>query len=97
MKIKYNGNGRGIGIYTPNSGLSNKTREFVKNELKERVENEKKNPHKVIGGYKLEAMYTITEALDKVLNEYEYDEDGANIVCESSCILIETLNTLLNE
>ena len=49
-------------------------------------------------------MYTITEALDKVLNEYEYDEDGANVIedganviCESSCILIEALNILLNE
>ncbi len=71
--------------------------EFEKELLKDRVENAKKNPRKVIGGYKLESMYTIAEALDKVLNEYEYNEDGANVICESSSILIEALNTLLNE
>lgn len=54
-----------IGYYDKRNEYKNNNKEF----LKDRIENAKKNPRKVVGGYKLEAACILIEALDIILAE----------------------------
>ena len=67
--ILYYGNGSNDPKYSNYGKDSVLDVEFKKEQLKKRVEDAKKNPRKVVGGYKLEAAQILIEALDTLLSE----------------------------